>query len=82
MLGLSRTRLSQLFQQEIRETAIEFIKRYQIDVAEQLLRETDLPIAKIAYRAAFGTRRTFHRAFVRATGMTPHAYRLKSSKCL
>ena len=52
----------------------------KIAEASRLLRETRLPVENIALRVGFGTRATFFRAFARATGVTPAAFRNKVKK--
>jgi AraC-like DNA-binding protein len=71
-LHLSRTMLNRLFGDI---TPAEFINRMKTNVAKRMLRETNFSTTRIAYCAGFGTRRTFYRAFKRATGLTPDAYR-------
>ena len=52
-----------------------FLKEQQIARAISLLRDSALSTTAIAYRCAFGTRRTFFRAFRRHTGITPDQFR-------
>jgi AraC-like DNA-binding protein len=52
-------------------TPAAMIKAYQILFAKAMLRCSTLSTTRIAYGLGFGTRRTFFRAFRRATGMTP-----------
>ena len=52
-----------------------FLKELQIARAISLLRHSALSTTTIAYRCAFGTRRTFFRAFRRRTGITPDQFR-------
>jgi len=42
-----------------------------------MLMASELTTTRIAYLCGFGTRRTFHRAFRRETGMSPAQYRRK-----
>jgi len=53
----------------------DYMKGVQVEYAQELLRGTNLTTARVARAAAFGTRRTFHRAFLQRTGMTPDAFR-------
>lgn len=48
-------------------------------IARKLLRETQSPLAEIAYRLGFSDLATFSRAFKRWTGIPPGAFRLSTS---
>ncbi len=74
-IAISRSHVNDCFRAELGISASTFLKNEQMKEAKRLLRATNLTKAEIAYRAGFGTRRTFYRAFLRATGMTPDAYR-------
>jgi len=78
-LHISRSRLNRVFQEQVGTTVVEFLKKEQLEEAKRLLRDTKVSITKIAYRCGFVTRRNFYRVFLRDVGMTPAAYRLKSS---
>lgn len=47
----------------------------QVAEASRLLRGTRLSVENIALRCGFGTKNTLLRVFVRATGLTPTAFR-------
>lgn len=79
-LRVSQRALNKHFKSTSLGSAAEFFKLVQIKVAKQLLCETGLTVTQVGYRAGFGTRRTFHRAFLSATGMTPAVYR-RCAKC-
>lgn len=81
-LHVSRTWLNKQFAARHGMTVNTFLKQEQLACAKHLLATTNLSITAVAYRAAFGTRRSRHRAFVRETGVTPAEYRQGSSKCL
>jgi AraC-like DNA-binding protein len=51
------------------------IRARQLEWAEHLLRETDLPIGEIGLLTGFGDRRTFLRAIRREFGRSPSAIR-------
>jgi len=78
-LHISRSMLNRVFQEQVGITVVEFLKKEQLEEAEHLLRTTNLSTTKIAYRCGFVTRRNFYRVFLRDVGMTPAAYRQKSS---
>ncbi len=80
MLRVHRNDLAESFRRVHEPTLSKFLKQEQIRAAEHLLTTTSLDAGRIAYLAAFGSRRTFFRAFRRAVGVTPGAYR-QGAKC-
>jgi transcriptional regulator GlxA family with amidase domain len=74
-VGLAPAALSRRFRRRYGIGLAEHLKRLQVDFAESLLRDSELTATQIAYRAGFGTRRTFFRAYRRLKGDTPDAYR-------
>src|SRR5258706_4755378 len=74
-VGLAPAALSRRFRRRYGMGLAEHLKRLQVDFAESLLRDSELTATQIAYRAGFGTRRTFFRAYRRLKGDTPDAYR-------
>ncbi|HWS71695.1 MAG TPA: helix-turn-helix domain-containing protein [Thermoanaerobaculia bacterium] len=74
-LELTRVAISAQFHRQNGQYLSDYMKRVQVEYAQELLRGTDLTTARVARAAAFGTRRTFHRAFLQRTGMTPDAFR-------
>jgi AraC-like DNA-binding protein len=80
ILHVHRNDLAKAFQRAHKTTPSQFLKQEQIRAAQHLLATTSFDAGRIAYLAAFGSRRTFFRAFRRAVGVTPGAYRA-SAKC-
>lgn len=80
-LGTNRTYLSRVVPKALGEPLGAALRRRQLAYAARLLRESQLSVAEVARAAAFGTARTFYRAFAPAFGMTPAAYRKKATKC-
>ena len=76
-LGLSVGQLSKLFRRLYGGKLSDFFKTRQVEYAEELLRDTSLTVTKVAYKAAFGTRRTFFRTYRRIKGVTPEQYRAR-----
>jgi AraC-like DNA-binding protein len=74
-VGLASAALSRRFRRCCGVRLADHLKRQQVEFAERLLRDSDLTTTQIAYRAGFGTRRTFFRSYRRLTGDTPDAYR-------
>ena len=63
------------FEAEAGVTPSEYLKVCQLEAAIALLKETELPIAKIGYSSGFGTRRSFLRRFHKCVGTSPSAFR-------
>lgn len=77
-LGISPAQLSRVFRRIFGSHPSDYLKTRQIEYAESLLRETSLTVTKVAYKAGFGTRRTFFRTYRRVKGETPEQYRARS----
>lgn len=75
VLSLNRTYLSRLFNEGFDSSFLDFVQYYRIEDAKRLLSETDLNTSEIAFRIGYRSNPAFHRAFVRATGLTPYKYR-------
>ena len=75
VLNLSRSTLERRFRQSLGATPCEEIKRCQMNRAKELLRETDLAVAKIAMQCGFAEMDYFVRTFRRVCGKTPNQYR-------
>jgi AraC-like DNA-binding protein len=80
--GLSECTLGRHFRRESELSLAEALKELQLGHAKRMLHESSLSTTKVAYACGYGTRRTFFRAFQRATGMTPARYREVARKCL
>ena len=75
LLEVSRESLSRRFAEIAGISLADYIKERQLMHAKTLLLTSELTTQRIAYRSGFGTRRTFYRAFRRATGISPAVYR-------
>ena len=78
-LGANRPHLSRIVGQILGKPLGDALRERQLAYAAELLVETRLRIAEIANAAAFGTERTFFRAFKRIYGQTPAEYRTQKS---
>lgn len=81
-LGRRREDLTRHFSACAEQTLSAYLKAQQLEQAKELLRFTDLRTAIVAYRSGFGTRRSFFRAFQKATGISPAVYRNKHKMSL
>ena len=73
--GISPYRLLRSFQRSVGMTPHQYVLRTRLHRAALRIRQTDLPIATIAFDAGFGDLSTFNRRFRRVLGVSPRAYR-------
>jgi len=78
-LNITPVQLVREFRGSVGSNISVFLKARQVELAKLLLERTNLNTETIAFRAGFGTVRTFYRAFRRSTGMTPAAYRAEKN---
>jgi AraC-like DNA-binding protein len=74
-LGMSRVTLNFHVKRAFGMTAHRLLKELQVARSQQILDQTELSTTAVGYRAGFGTRRSFYRAFRNVTGVTPARYR-------
>ena len=74
-LGVHRDYLSRIFHQELGVSPWEYLNRYRVGRAKELLRATDLPITEVAARVGFDDSAYFSRVFRREVGQSPRGYR-------
>lgn len=63
------------FQMSIRQSPMEYLLQYRVQVAAKLLETTDLPVTEIAMRTGWGSNSYFTKMFRRFRGKTPNAHR-------
>jgi len=73
--GINHTTLTALMKEELGCTAIEYLMKYRITVAEKQLEFTSVPIKDIANMTGFKTVQHFSRVFKSHTGTTPAEFR-------
>ena len=73
--GMSRFQLDRRMRHVFGLTTGQWLLKLRIDSAQQLLTETDEPIAAIAQQAGYGDQSAFTRQFHQATGLSPREYR-------
>jgi signal transduction histidine kinase/DNA-binding LacI/PurR family transcriptional regulator/CheY-like chemotaxis protein len=74
-IGISADYLTDCFRQELGITPINYIRRYRIHQACELLRHTNQSITQIALAVGFSDSAHFTRTFQREMKVTPRAYR-------
>ena len=75
MMAMDRTVLYRRMQAVTGMPPSVYIKQIRLNVAKQLLRETDMAISDIAYKIGFSTVKYFSTTFKEAVGMLPGDYR-------
>jgi len=74
-IGLSRSALAERFRHLLNEPPIQYLTRWRLQTAAQLLRDTDEGIAAIAAQVGYESEAAFNRAFKRHAGEPPAAWR-------
>ncbi len=77
--GLSPNHVSRLFRQQGHHRFVDYLNQVRLDLARQLLRESDLPIKEVAARSGFQDHAYFHRVFRKMAKVTPLAYRIEQA---
>jgi AraC-like DNA-binding protein len=75
-VGVSENYLSQIFRQEIGISLWEYLSRFRISRAQELLRQTVQSITAVAAAVGIPDPAYFSRIFHRQVGMSPSAYRV------
>lgn len=73
--GLSPFHFLRVFSGALRVTPHQYLLRVRLDRAARLLGETEMPVTEVALEAGYADLSNFVRAFGRAAGMSPRAYR-------
>ena len=73
--AVSTSYLTKLFRQQLGTSPHDFLLRYRITRAKQLLMETNLPIGEIARKVGFTSESNFSYRFSQMCSTTPRAYR-------
>src|SRR5229473_860697 len=74
-VGLSRSVLAERFRHFLGEPPMHYLIRWRLQLAAQLLRDTDDGISAIAARVGYDSEAAFSRAFKRQAGESPAAWR-------
>ncbi len=77
--GLNRSYLSRLFHDATGSTIKEFLTTYRINIAKNMLKNTDNSIQYVAFAVGYNDIFTFSKAFKKFAGMSPSDYRKTGS---
>ncbi len=74
--GMSRSALADRFQMFLETSPMRYVREWRLYLASVALSTTDQAIAAVAYDAGYATEAAFNRAFTRAFGKPPAAWRI------
>jgi AraC-like DNA-binding protein len=74
-VGLSRSSLAQRFSELIGQPPMQYLTRWRLAIAAQRLLNEKTSLARIAADSGYDSEAAFNRAFKRALGTTPAAWR-------
>lgn len=77
VIGISQGHLSRVFYADTGMTIQEYIQRFRVERAENLLKYSEAELSQISDYAGFYSQSHFGSVFKRYTGMTPKSYRDK-----
>ena len=80
IFACSRTTLMSKFKSKFKTTVGEYISKYRLSKAEELIKESDETIKSIAISCGFSDQNYFTKVFLKAYKMTPIAYRKAITK--
>ena len=72
---ISKYQISRLFKKELDIGFVEYLNRFRVQRAEQLLKETTLSVEQVGYQVGFTNIRSFLRVFKQYTNISPGQYR-------
>lgn len=76
-MGMSSFYFSRFFRTAYNRTFLEYLTAYRVERAEELLRQTDIPVREIAAKVGYTDANYFTKVFKRHCGSTPTEYRAK-----
>lgn len=74
-LGISSVYISQLFKKETQRTYLDYLTQYRINMAKDLLLNTEKKVYEIAESVGYTSSQYFSQVFYKETGQTPLDYR-------
>jgi transcriptional regulator GlxA family with amidase domain len=81
MASISERHLNRLFLAEMGMGPARFVQRVRVEAARAVLERREKSIESVALECGFGSAETMRRAFLRVLGVSPSAYRDRSSGC-
>lgn len=78
--GFSLSWLTKLFIKHVQITPSKYIKEYRMNIAKQLLRDSDMTISMISQQTGFLDQFHFSKTFKQVTGISPSEYRIEMLK--
>ncbi len=79
-IGITDTYLSSIFTEYTGENLVSYLNRYRVDMAKELLLNTQIIIKDVGFKTGFYTVQNFNRVFKRFEGMTPGDFRKQNFK--
>ena len=80
VLYLSPKQVSRIFMSEFGTSFITYVTKFRINVATRYLRQTELPVKKIATLVGYKSYNGFYKPFLTYIGQTPDVYRKRARK--
>lgn len=74
-VGMSRSAFAARFHELVQQTPMQYLGDWRMQLARRMLADTHLPTAVVAERVGYGSEASFGKAFKKAHGMGPGAYR-------
>lgn len=74
--AMSVRNFNRRFRDEVGTTPMSWLTRQRVELARELLEETDLPVDQVAVRTGLGTAANLRQHFHAALGTSPSAYRI------
>ena len=79
LAACSRSTLTERFGRLVGRAPMQYLAEWRVQLAAQLLRETTLGVAAVAYRVGYESEAAFNRAFKRSMGKPPAQWRLHAA---
>jgi AraC-like DNA-binding protein len=79
-VGLSRSALGERFGALIGVPPMQYLTRWRISLAAAQLRESNVPIIRVATQVGYESEAAFNRAFKRELGLPPAAWRKRVAR--